>query len=50
MYNIYSVAGLVDGHTQLPSEAVLLDLDLLWVGLEVSLADGQSVALWEEGV
>ena len=47
MYNIYSVADLLDGLVQSPSEAVPLDLDLL---PEVSLVDGQSVALWEEGV
>ena len=50
MYNIYSAAGLLDGLTQSPSEAVLLDLDLLWEGPGALLVDGQSVALWEEGV
>ena len=49
MYNIYSAAGLLaDGLAQSPSEAV--PLDLLWQGLGVLLANGQSVALWEEGV
>ena len=33
-----------------PSEAVSLDLNLLWEGLGASLLDRQSVALWEEGV
>ena len=49
MYNIYNVTGLLDGLTQSPSEAVPLDLDL-WEGPGALLLDGQSVALWEEGV
>ena len=50
MYNIYSVASLLDGLAQSPYEAVPLDLDLHWEGPGASLLDRQSVALWEEGV
>ena len=39
---------LLDGLIQSPSEAV--PQDLLWEGLEASLAGEQSVALWEEHV
>ena len=41
---------LLDGLTQSPSEAVPLDLGLLWEGPEALLAGGQSVVLWKEGV
>ena len=44
------MAGLLDGLVQSSSEAVPLDLDLVWEGLGALLLDGQSVALWEEGV
>ena len=44
------MAGLLDGLAQSPSEAGPLDLHLLWEGPEVSLVDGQSVALWKEGL
>ena len=42
MSNIYNVAGLLDGLTQSPSEAVPLNLDLLWESPGASLMDGQS--------
>ena len=49
MYNIYNVSSLLaNGLAQSPSEAV--PLDLLCKGPGVLLANGQSVALWEEGV
>ena len=43
-----STLWLLDGLTQSPLEAV--PVDLLWEGLEASLAGRQLLTLWEEGV